>query len=129
MSLYFAFWREKENQEYPQPSEIYDAVFEEETAEKLDLETLPHDKIVSDLKNTFKDWTIEGDDSSQLDFVSKDLSKSVIAGWMGNVYFTQCAYTLTNYEINSIFDVFNKYGCAVYDIQTGERFQQPEPTA
>lgn len=113
MSYDLDFWRYKTGVKLDH-QKVYEQL---SNGEQVDgLETLPVDKVLSRISQTFADWeklddvTFDGGDLGAFQvFTTPQFFRVDCSGMDGD-------------EINKFIDIGNEFGCPLYDPQVGERF-------
>ena len=112
MARDLSFWKEKDNSEV-KASDVYKALL---NGEKLDfIYELPTEKILSDVKSTFSDWT-------QIDAYNYEKNGAAIEIYVNSQICRFDCYSVTEADMNKIIDIMLNYECLLYDSAIDVRF-------
>lgn len=115
MSMDLDFWKYKNNVE-----QNHKEVYEQACCGGVELpvlESLPIEEIRGKISNVFKDWTAMDGDTYE-----KEGHGSFSIFTTSQIVRFDC-YDMGGDEMNTFIDIMAEYGCALYDPQTGERFE------
>lgn len=123
MAYSMYFWREVGAVSIP-PDEVCNKLCQEREVEGV--EALPIDAIKQSFADEFAELKI-----GILSLIWEGAGSYFEVHWpadVTNILIVSCGFKLLNSPatMNRIIDVAAKYGCAVYDPQTGKRYPQPQ---
>ncbi len=125
MSYDLYFWREEIEIDSP-PDKTVETLSNDQHIEGIS--SFEREAIIDEFKKVFPDIV---DENIQLDWEGAgsyfQVSFSYGPEKKVNLIIVNCGYNLldSSETMNSIIDVCTKFGCALYDPQTNERYQQP----
>jgi hypothetical protein len=120
MSYELMFWRQAAMMTLSSKA-IYESLNENRAVDGLS--DLPIEDMISDLTSLFPDAVRESNDSREsIAWFSQNQEDSFRATWSAQHFRVDCNRLPLN-QVNEIVNMSAKYGCPLYDPQTGERFR------